>query len=391
MLAGMSAAPSSAAEPSIQRVSTVELFFDLVFVFAITQLTGLVAHPHAPSDYLQALLVLLTLMWIYAGYTWLTSNLAIQRPVQRQLLFFALSGFFIMALGIPDVFGAGALPYALGLLLVTAIHAYLFTTAPTSSARAIRAIAGYNFAAALLVLAAAFEPSPWHWALWAAAAAVLVTATIHRRESGFQLSPAHFVERNGLLLIVALGESIVAVGVGARDLPITLPLILMAILALLLSAAAWWTYFDRDDRRAEHRFMLATPIERARMALLGFGYAHFAMIIGIILLAAGLEVGIAHPTGPPEGIGLWNLAAGLAVYLVGDTLYRRVLRIGPGRLRRLIAALAFVTVPLGFTFGALAQVAACVLLLQPSWIVARAQEKRTGRGAAVSGGEHTGG
>lgn len=300
MLAGMSAAPSSAAEPSIHRVSTAELFFDLVFVFAITQLTGLVAHPHAPSDYLQALLVLLTLMWIYAGYTWLTSDLAIERPVQRQLLFFALSGFFIMALGIPDVFGAGALPYALGLLLVTAIHAYLFTTAPTSSARAIRAIAGYNFAAALLVLAAAFEPSPWHWAL-RAAVAVLVTATIHRRESGFQPSPAHFVERNGLLLIVALGESIVAVGVGARDLPITLPLILMAILALLLSAAAWWTYFDRDDRRAEHRFMLATPIERARMALLGFGYAHFAVIIGSSCSRRGWRWESPIPPGLPKG------------------------------------------------------------------------------------------
>jgi len=383
----MSATPVPVAEPSIQRVSTVELFFDLVFVFAITQLTSLVAHPHALADYLQALLVFLTLMWIYAGYTWLTSNLVIERPVQRQVIFLAMSGFFVMALSIPAVFGAGALPYALGLLLVTAIHAYLFTTAPTSSARAIMGIAGYNFGAALLVLVAAFVPSPWPWAFWVAAVGVLVAATIRRRESGFQLSPAHFVERNGLLLIVALGESIVAVGIGARALPLDLPLILMAILALLLSAAVWWTYFDRDDRRAEHQFMLATFAERARMALLGFGYAHFVMIAGIILLAAGLEVGIAHPTGSPEGIGLWNLAAGLAVYLVGDTLYRRVLRIGPGRLRLLIAALAFVTVPLGFAFGALAQVAACMLLMQPLWIIDRAQEKRAGHGGAGHGGE----
>jgi len=232
-------------------------------------------------------------------------------------------------------------------------------------------------------------PSPWHWAFWVGAVAVLIAATIRRRESGFQLSPAHFVERNGLLLIVALGESIVAVGVGARELPLTVPLVLMAILALLLSAAVWWTYFDRDDRRAEHQFMLATPVERARMGILGFGYAHFAMIIGIILLAAGLEVGVTHPTGPPEGIGLWNLAAGLAVYLVGDTAYRRVLRIGPDRLRLLIAALAFGTVPLGFAFGALAQVAACVLLMQPLWIVDRAQEKRARHGGARHGDEQS--
>ncbi|HEY8602672.1 MAG TPA: low temperature requirement protein A [Thermomicrobiales bacterium] len=187
----------------------------------------------------------------------------------------------------------------------------------------------------------------------------------------FQISPAHFVERNGLLLIVALGESIVAVGLGARGLPITPSLVLTAVLALLLSAAIWWTYFDRDDRRAEHQFAAATAADRARMALLGFGYAHFVMIAGIILIAAGLEVGIAHPLGHAEAIGLWNLAAGLALYLVGDTLYRRVLRIGPGRLRLAIAALIFLTVPLGLAFGALAQVAACVLLLQPLWIVDR--------------------
>lgn len=367
-------APPPTAEPRIERVSTVELFFDLVFVFAITQLTSLVAHPRGLGDYSRATLVFMTLMWMYGGYTWLTSNLAIERPWQRQLLFTAMAGFFIMALSIPEVFEAGGLPYALGLLCVTAIHAFLFTTAPTGSARAIRGIAGYNFAAALLVLAAAFVQPPWDWPLWTAAVAVVILASVQRHESGFQVSPSHFVERNGLLLIVALGESVVAVGLGARELPITPPLVLLAVLALLLSAAIWWTYFDRDDRRAEHQFAAATAADRARMALLGFGYAHFVMIAGIILIAAGLEVGITHPVGHTEPIGLWNLAAGLAIYLVGDTFYRRVLRIGPGRLRLAIAALVFLTVPLGLAFGALAQVAACVLLMQPLWIVDRKGE-----------------
>ena len=164
----------------------------------------------------------------------------------------------------------------------------------------------------------------------------------------------------------------------------------MATCALLLSASVWWTYFDRDDRRAEHQFTLATVVERARMALLGFGYAHFVMIFGIILLAAGLEVGIAHPIGRPEAIGLWNLAAGLAIYLIGDTLYRRVLRIGPGRLRLVIAALGFFTVPLGLALGALAQVVACVLLLQPLWLVDRAREPHPDQHGPAQGDVHAG-
>jgi len=195
--------------------------------------------------------------------------------------------------------------------------------------------------------------------------AVLLVASVTRPERDFRLSPSHFVERNGLLLIVALGESIVAVGLATAGLPVDATLAVAAVLALFLAASVWWTYFGRDDRRAEHEFGRATPAERGRMALLGFGYAHFVMIFGIVLIAAGLEVGIAYPTGPPETVGIWNLAAGLAVYLVGDAAYRRVLRIGPSRRHLLTAGLALLTVPLGLRFGTLAQMAACVLLLQP--------------------------
>src|SRR6476469_247365 len=122
----MRASHPPSTEPSIQRVSNIELFFDLVFVFTLTQLTGLVVHPHDLSDYLKAILVFMTLMWIYAGYAWLTSNIAIQSHSQRLLLFTAMAIFFGMALSIPDVFGDGGLPYALGLLVVTVVHAGLF-------------------------------------------------------------------------------------------------------------------------------------------------------------------------------------------------------------------------------------------------------------------------
>ncbi|MBA3532930.1 MAG: low temperature requirement protein A [Ardenticatenales bacterium] len=365
----MSASPSPTAEPSIQRVSNVELFFDLVFVFTLTQLTGLVAHPHDLSDYLKAILVFMTLMWIYDGFTWLTSNLSIDKAQQRKLLFIAMAGFFIMALSIPEVFGEGGLPYALGFLTVVAVHAALFRAAPTATTQAVRNIASFNFTVGLLVLAAAFVSPPWDWLLWVAAAAVLFLAASRRAERNFQFSPAHFVERHGLLMIVALGESIVAVGVGAQGLPLTLMVILTAILALLLSASIWWSYFAKDAERAEHQLVHATPAERNRMGAQGFGYAHFIMILGIILIAAGLEVAIAHPTGHPEAVGIWNLAVGLAVYLAGDAMYRQALRLGPSSLHLLLAVLMFVTVPVGLFFGALAQIVACVLLLQLLWMV----------------------
>src|SRR5262245_27034469 len=139
----MSASRPPSTEPSIQRVSTFELFFDLVFVFTITQLTSVVAHPHDLTDYLKTILVFMTLMWIYVGFAWLTSNLAIEDPQQRVLLFAAMASSFVMALSIPDVFGEVGLPYALGLLIVTAVHAGLFKVAPTTSAQAILRVAPF--------------------------------------------------------------------------------------------------------------------------------------------------------------------------------------------------------------------------------------------------------
>lgn len=177
-----------------------------------------------------------------------------------------MAGIFTIALAIPEAFSDGGLPYALGLLCATAVRTYLCMTVPTGSAQAIRGIAGFNFAAALLVFAAAFVRPPWDWPLWTPKVSVLLLAAIGRRERDFQLSPAHFVERNGLLLIVALGESIVAVGLGARGLPLDVPLFLTAVVALLLSASVWWTYFARDDRLAEHQFAAVTPAERAHGA-----------------------------------------------------------------------------------------------------------------------------
>jgi low temperature requirement protein LtrA len=349
--------------PGIQRATTLELFLDLVFVFTITELTGLVAHPTGPADYARLAVVFLTLAWIYDGFIWLTSNLLVRTRGQRLVLLTAMAGFFVMALSIPTVFHDGGVPFGLGLLLVTVVHAVLFRTTSPTTARAISGIAPFNVASAVFVLAAGLTPLPWKWIWWAAAAMTLMAAAVPRRTFGFAISPAHFVDRHGLLMIVALGESVVSVGVGATGRPLTPALLGFAIAALALSAALWWSYFDVDDSRAEQSMVVADPSQRARMALLGFGAGHFVMILGVVLAAAGLKVGVVQPWGGADAVAAANLGVGLSVYLLGDALYRRILGIGRPWPRLAAAALCVATIPVGILVGPLAQVLAAVALL----------------------------
>lgn len=131
--------PPLMTRPNVQNARPLELFFDLVFVFAVTQLTGLISHPHGWLDYLQALLVFLTMMWMYDGFLWLTSNLDLEADRDTWLLGLAMVGFFVMALGIPTIGGAGGLPYALGYMLVVVLHIFCLPAPRRSVLRAFTA------------------------------------------------------------------------------------------------------------------------------------------------------------------------------------------------------------------------------------------------------------
>lgn len=357
--------PSSETQPdrSEVRVTTLELFFDLVFVFIITQVTQLVVNVHAFTGGYEIFLVLAITWWMYSGYVWLTNTVDIRRARPRLLLLTGMAGFLVMALAVPKVFKGNGITFALGYLLVMLVHTGLFTQAENASARAIWRIAPYNLSGASLVLLAGFVGAPWHWLLWTGAAGVLIASTLFRRERGFVLSPSHFAERHRLVVLIVLGESLVAIGTGAANEPLGFLLVLAALLGLALCATLWWSYFSQDDTRAEHALSAATGTQRTRMGLTAYGYAHLVIIAGIVVTAAGLKQLISHLHEPPYAPGAWNLGIGVGLYLLGDVLFRSILRIGRNGVRLVAGCLALLTIPVGLALGGLIQVGLFLVIL----------------------------
>ena len=255
------------------------------------------------------------------------------------------------------------MPYALGYMLVVVLHIYLFSRTQTTSSLAIFGVAPYNFFSALLILYAAFMSGTAHWVLWLLAIGTLLVATLRRREQQFTLSAAHFAERHGLLIIIALGESVMALGVGATGLRITPLLTLFITLGLLLAGHLWWSYFGPNNKRAEHRLKEAQGNEQARLALQGYNYSHMPMLFGIMMVSAALEVTIHHPAGKATDANAWNLAGGLLLFYLGLMMFHRILGVSSGTLRLVMGLIGLLTVPIGLKVGTLWQLLAVNVLL----------------------------
>ena len=353
------------------RVSTLELFFDLVFVFTVTQVTELVTHAHGATDLLRAFLVLAVIWWMYDGYAWLTNNVGTEATAARLLLLLGMAGFLVMALATPQVAERDGLAFGLAYLAIVLVHAGLFMRAANSSARAVARVAPFNVGSALLIVAAGLAPARWNLVLWIAAILVLLSAALARVERGFQLRADHFAERHGLIILIALGESVEGLGAASGDAAVRIPLVRAAVLGLALAAALWWSYFDRDDRLGEHALKRADELERARLGVQAYWFGHLLMITGIVVAAAGLEGVVNNVVEPVSTLTAWRLAAGVAVYLLGEAVFRRLLRVGPVRGRLVAAGLALATAPFGLSVGYVAQLALLVVLLIGMLIVER--------------------
>jgi low temperature requirement protein LtrA len=380
---------AATAEPiDVRRVSTLELFFDLVFVFTITQLTKVLHDEGSWTGLLQVLLMLGVIFWMYGGYAWLTNAVAPDRMTRQLLLLGGMAGYLVLALCIPRAFDDGGTAFGLAYVAIVSIHAGLFIAAtPVTVSQAIRGLAPYNLVTAALVLAGGIAGGTAQYVLWTAA---FVGEWISGKlidSSGFEIGASHFVERHGLVIIVALGESIVAIGIGASELPIDLKLAFVAVLGMALVACLWWVYFGSDEGGPERALSTASSDERPRLALDAFGYAYLALLLGIIAAAAGLEEAVAHPFDALKLTSALELAGGVALFLAGDVVFRHVLGLGrlPWRVVAALAALA--TIPLGTEVAATAQVGGllAVLVLALALETAGAGARRAPAGQAATG------
>jgi low temperature requirement protein LtrA len=356
------------------RVSTIELFFDLVFVFAITQLTSVLAGEPTVVGLDRAVLIFGNLWWIYGGYAWLTNAVPPRGPVLRLLLLLGMGGFLVVALAIPTAFDGGGIAFGVGYLLVTLVHTGMFLLSSQESAmRAMRRLGPANAITAALLLLAGFTHGPVQWLLWMAAFGLHWVSPFFTAVPGFPIRAAHFVERHGLIVLIALGESIVAVGIGMAEHHLRADRVVTAVLALALAAALWWLYFDGEDERAE-RVLDASGVDRTTwLALYGFGYAFLPILGGIIVFAAGVKNAVVQSGEPLTASTAWLLAVGVATYLVGLALFRQLLGIGPIGARLAVAGAVLPSATIGLAaspeaqLGVLVTLVAGGVLAEPAW------------------------
>jgi low temperature requirement protein LtrA len=363
------ATPQPAIEPAI-RVSTLELFFDLVFVFTLTQLTNVLVHHLDFVSAAQVLLMLGLIWWMYGGYAWLTNAVAPSSTTRRTLLLTGMAGFLIIALAIPDAFGESGWLFGIGYFVVNLVHTTLFIHADRRDAvTAIRSLGPINFVSATLILIGGFTPDGFRYALWAIAFLVQgLTPYLHRIEL-HSLSTGHFVERHGLVIIVAIGESIVAIGLGFVGIDLDFGAVIVALLGLCISYYLWWAYFAGDDVRSEHALAEITePLRRTRVAVRAWAYAHFPMVLGIVVLAAGVKKAVGHAFEPLGWGPASAIAVGVALFLLGHAWFLRILRIDGVVHRSVAAAAVLATIPLGHVV-AVAQLAVVPLIMATAMIV----------------------
>jgi low temperature requirement protein LtrA len=307
-----------------ETVSPLELFFDLVFVLAITQVTGLMSDDPTWGGLGSGMLVLAALWWSWGAYAWLTNTIDPEEGGARIAIFGAMAAALVAALAVPDVFGDDALAFGLAYLFVRVMHLWLYglgTRADQDAFGAVLRLAPTSLAGCGLILLAAAFDGPAQYALWGLALMIDYGGPLVAGVEGWHLQAKHFTERHALIVIIALGESIVAIGVGATE-GLTLGIVAAAVLGIAIAAALWWAYFDVVALVAERRLHARTGGDRNRAARDSYSYLHLPMIAGIILLALGMKKTIAHVDEPLETVPAVALCGGVALYLLAHVAFR---------------------------------------------------------------------
>jgi low temperature requirement protein LtrA len=327
--------PTPSTSQSANRVTTFELFFDLVYVFAFTQVSRLMAESHSATGILQAMIILSLMWWTWAGFSWISNQASADQPFLRTVMTFAMIAVFVAALTIPEAYDDleggwyGPLVFAGAYAAVRIIHIALYSVVAAGDKALMRQLMLFLIAlvpaVTLIFIGAALGGAAQLW-LWLIAmiydlAATRVGSILGR---GWRLpSVEHWAERHGLVVILALGESIVAIGVGVAQEPIDLPIILGAAASVTLSVLLWWSYFARLAAYGEHALERRDEHKRATLAADAYSYGHFVIIAGIILTALGIEDAMKH-VGDAEPFGWFGaiaLGSGIATFAAGTVLF----------------------------------------------------------------------
>ncbi|MDT7575373.1 MAG: hypothetical protein QOH17_1706, partial [Pseudonocardiales bacterium] len=290
-------------------VTPLELFFDLVFVFALTQITDLMAEDPTVIYVLRGVLVIGVLWWCWTGYAWLGNIVRADEGLIRVALFVTMGGVFVAAITIPEAFddGPGGLHgptvFAVCYLVMRLVHLFMFWIVsredPELRGQVLRFVPSMAIGTTLLLIAAQTTGTA-QTLLWLGALVGDYFGTAFAGTRWRLTSPGHFAERHGLIILVALGESIVATGIGIAKVPVSLPIVAAVLLGLAISGALWWAYFDVTSMLTEQALAEATGERQIRLARGGYTFLHLPMIIGIVLMSLGLKKAIGYVAGVDE-------------------------------------------------------------------------------------------
>lgn len=349
-----------------ERVTPLELFFDLVFVLAITQCTALMASHPTWEGLGRGLVVLGLLWWSWVGYAWLTSVVDPEEGAVRLAIFAAMAALLVTALCVPRAFDNNGLEFAVaygGVRFAQVALLGLAARGDPNMSHSVATLAGSTALGVAIVVGGSFANPGAQLAIWAVALVLDMGGPFFFGTEGWKLVPGHFAERHGLILLIALGESIVAIGVGAEH-GVDAGVIGAAVLGTALAATIWWLYFDVVAIVAARRLAAAEPGRpQNAMARDSYSYLHFPMVAGIVLIALGMKKTLGHVGDPLHTVPAAALLGGTALYLLAHVAfrYRHVHTLNTRRLG--LAILLVALIPLGHHVAALALLAILVALL----------------------------
>ena len=364
-----------------EQVTPLELFFDLVFVLALTQCTALMADQPTWEGLAKGLLVLGVLWWSWVGYAWLTSVVDPEEGAVRLVIFVAMAAFLVAALCVPEAFDSLALLFACAYGVVRFAQIALFLLASRDDPQLRQSVIGLAGGTAVgvgLLVVASFFDGAAQGTLWALALLLDMAEPFFFGSEGWKLVPSHFAERHGLIVIIALGESIVAIGVGAPS--VDAGVVAAAVLGIAVAAAMWWLYFDVVALVAERRLTNAAEgRERNEIARDSYSYLHFPMVAGIVLAALGLKKTLGDVEEPLKLVPAVAMMGGTSLYLLAHVAFRLRNIHTLNRQRLVCAALLLALVPVSTELPSLAAlgILAVVLTALIVYEVVRFGELRT--------------